>query len=503
MKVPTVNDIYDFVHNAIRLHSFAHNHGMLSTSGFQDLITSALLRASEIEPSQYHLILAASAISQPFHQDPHFLPTHLQLYSQLGLSGCAMRGYKKLSIKEIQMETSAHILLTRISITCPIEHHRIGADNPRELLVGALKMFEPTVNRISDQQSELLECQRFDLLLELEDLRKSLERSLIRRHMILELRRLDRLTDRIPTNEYVLHPARVENWTSDLKDNRDYGHLSWYNTRADRMDNGRRLQDGLAAPNADWIRYHLWIDEICSLSHGQSLLVQPSLDTAAATGPVAQSSEFTTEEKAMARFWNSLGQATIVTYALDITRTATPSAQDIGAALGELSHLLSSMKTEDMIPEDDALAPLPMISAIRSLFLQMDFLKAVERFVSTAGAKFKANGNRQHKQTLDQIKDAAQRHFQELQNYAKKRRAILDPEKLALHMQTLWERVMRTELAEKPLAEENLVDGMGALQLWKNPESISKSWKLIQPSVLFTEDAKATWNGVLQIKFNA
>ncbi|KAF2149783.1 hypothetical protein K461DRAFT_33868 [Myriangium duriaei CBS 260.36] len=500
---PPTDHIYSFIHNAMRLHTF-RSHNTITMNGFPELLVSALLRADEADSVEEHLLLALVLTFDTFADT--ITPSQNILLSQLsahfGLYGHALRAFKQLNLKEIQMETATHIGLTRVSISYPTglvgnDKGYAGPKSARDFLKASLDMFEPTIARIADQECSLLDCSRFDLLLELEDLRKSLEHSLNRRMMILELRRLDRLTNHAQDTKYTIHPAVVEMWTDDLQDGRDF-------TACDRFDAGtnttslvRRLQDGGAVPDADWIRYHLWIDEVCSLALGGPLLARPFLDAAAATEPIERSTAFTKEEKAMVPFWRALATASALALAPEQAKLLPDAPKDLVAALDSLQNALMGLKIDTITPPSNPTRMLPYSSTIQAILLQMDFLKAIERFV---GACSKTTNVKTTKQTLVKLSQTAKAHFEELRKFALLRRAQLDPTALGQKIEGSKERVIKAANAYDHKASNPTNP---RIDEWKDPDSLTKGKTDTEWAASFVHDAEETWDNVLRVKFAA
>ena len=504
---PQVDYIYAFLHNLVRLQNFACSIDSAATVGFEDLLVSALMRAYSMDPSEEHLILAISLLQQ-FESDT-YPPTIFRMYlsARLGTYLEALIQFKELSLKEIQMETCSHLGLTRVSICIPAgvltTDDGSAGRTARDLLISALGMFQPTIEKIADQQSSLVDCSRFDLLLELEEVRKSLEHSLNRRLLILELRRLDRLTGRGSNTKYVLHPAVIDMWTEDLHDNRDFTICSYYDAGTDQTPLDRRLQDEGAVPDADWIRYHVWVDEICSLTLGGSLLTQPYLDAEMATRTVEQSVAFTKEEKAMVPFWKALGTASVLVFAPEQAEAPCGSTQDLASVLEQLYTVVTDLEIDRMIPSTKPSQQLPSASVIQAILLQMDFVIAVGRFVDASGSRAKATGIKLSKQIQERIKDAARAYFDRLRKYALDRRGRLDSNKIANTIEKSWQRMMQTtdfEREARPIEGDKPADH-SPLSNWKSPESHYKAIEVLQHAESLAWGARVSWDSILQIKF--
>ncbi|GAM89221.1 hypothetical protein ANO11243_072580 [Dothideomycetidae sp. 11243] len=502
---PSVDFIYAFVQNAVRLQTFTYTHDSEASHDFMEFIVFALWQAYMVDRDLNHLLLAATLTCYFVWNGSSQLAFLAYLNAELGFYSRSLYFYDDLNLKEIQMDTASHVGLTRLSINYPagfiprVEQRSLQS---RELLKSALDMYNPTIARIADQQCLLLDCSRFDLLLELEDLRKSLEHSVNRRQLILELRRSDRLIDRDPDTTYIIHPAVIEAWTEDLRDSRDFGITEFVNVGDRQLDSDRKFQGGGAVPDADWIRYHVWIDEICSLATGGSLLSKPFLDADAATGPIQGSSSFTKEEKAMVTHWKALYYASVLALAPEQAVSLMDARKDLTGALEELHTTVARLRVKDMISLSRGSQQIPSSATIQSILLQMDFLKAVERFVARARVNVK---DKSQKQKLDHIRDVSSMYFNNLRKYVVDRRNLLDTKMIAATIEQLLERLMGSPKKDtRPTgdAQSEITAKLNHLKLWQDAESFTKLEQIVPIAANFAGSAKLTWDGILQIRFS-
>ena len=163
------------------------------------LAVSALIRLYELEDNITYLFQAAYLLETgPSTETAHpgkVLLVYLE--TELGLHSMAMQQYASLRVREIQQETMAHSLLTRISVNHPwsLDQRGEASVDPYEIIDNALDMFVSTDKRLATSQTSLMEKGQCDLVFELQDLRDTLARSYTRRMLILEQCRIARLTE--------------------------------------------------------------------------------------------------------------------------------------------------------------------------------------------------------------------------------------------------------------------------------------------------------------------
>ena len=154
----------------------------------------------------------------------------LQIKSLLGLMSLTMKDFKGLNIKNVQWETTGHVLLTRISTTHP---RSAGNTTPSEeasleplhALRAALFMSESAGESLSTQIRSGLKNGSYVNVIESIDMRSDLEHSLSRHLVIQEEARIKQLLSVPDVDDVPLRPSR-------LVDNRDFSYLPSYEAEA-------------------------------------------------------------------------------------------------------------------------------------------------------------------------------------------------------------------------------------------------------------------------------
>jgi N-terminal acetyltransferase B complex non-catalytic subunit len=150
----------------------------------------------------------------------------LQIKSLLGLISLAMTDFKGLNIKNIQWETTGHLLLTRISTSHP---RAVGSLAPSEdtgieplrAFAASLFMSQSSGETLSAQIRSGLKNGSYVNVIESVDLRSHLENSLNKHIAIQEEARIKQLLSVPDVEDIPLRP-------SYLVDNRDFSYLPSY-----------------------------------------------------------------------------------------------------------------------------------------------------------------------------------------------------------------------------------------------------------------------------------
>ena len=150
----------------------------------------------------------------------------LQIKSLLGFMSLAMKDFKSLNVKNVQWETTGHLLLTRIStthprsagITTPSEEAGI---EPLRALGSALFMSDSAGESLSTQVRSGLKNGSYINVIESVEMRSDLEHSLNKHLFIQEEARIKQLLAVPDAQDIPLRPSR-------LVDNRDFSYLPSY-----------------------------------------------------------------------------------------------------------------------------------------------------------------------------------------------------------------------------------------------------------------------------------
>jgi N-terminal acetyltransferase B complex non-catalytic subunit len=150
----------------------------------------------------------------------------LQIKSLLGLLSLAMEDFKGLNIKNIQWETTGHLLLTRISTSHPravgsIAPSEDAGIEPLRALTASLFMSESSGESLSAQIQSGLKNGSYVNVIESVDMRSNLQNSLNKHIVIQEEARIKQLLSVPDVEDIPLRP-------SHLADNRDFSYLPSY-----------------------------------------------------------------------------------------------------------------------------------------------------------------------------------------------------------------------------------------------------------------------------------
>lgn len=371
----------------------------------------SLWAAYERDQDTRHLLMALSYLYLVLDKQFCYPASVLiiAISKELGLGGLALVEYKRLNIKDIQLETASHIGLARISALVPLSRE----DLARHELHKALCMYEDTDVRIAEQQQSLLRAERPELLLQLEDMRRVLHHSINRRVLILEHRRVLRLRGQFPHAEHKLHPATIQMWTEDLEDRRDFNTLPEFEAADDAHKLERRLHRNGVIPDAQWILHNLWIDEICSLVTGDSLLVKRYIGKA----PPLRIGSLTQEEVALTSSWEALAMASAITFLTkDEVGAAGWAGIDGSHAIGRLKEHIEDLPAQctRYFPRDDF--GFPTASKIQSVYLAMDLLQSAGRFAIAAQEvnKGKRTGKKTPQDAVNDMARSARQAFEDI-----------------------------------------------------------------------------------------
>ncbi|GAB7355199.1 hypothetical protein MBLNU459_g5754t1 [Dothideomycetes sp. NU459] len=381
---PHADIIHTFACSCIRLIDVCLR-SKLSTADACYLAVSALIRLYELEKDSTYLFQAAYLLeSGPALEDAHPAKVMLvYLETEIGLHAMAMRQYESLRVREIQHETMAHSLLTRISINHPFElaqRHEVNMD-PFRMIDVALDMFVITDEKLSKSQGGLMERGQCDLVFELNDLRETLAHSMTRRLLILEQARIHRLTeDQDTIRNFEVRPRVLENWTHSLKDSRDYAETFNYDSVVPSRTPERRLQSEGKIPGSAWIKSAILSEDVWALLQGRETVCKTPISVETDFDEASASAELMTMEQALLGPWKALYRAT---QAMLSAPSTTSKAADLEPALASLTASLDSLPSPSS-PTPAAAGLPPPNTQLQSHYLQLDLLKSASLLLSTS-----------------------------------------------------------------------------------------------------------------------
>ena len=165
---------------------------------------------AEMPETSVQLIQAAlicDTILQLKPDDPQTLVLLTRIYLYLGAGSLALETFNRLMIKNLQWETTAHYLFTRLSTIHPYEA-RIGQTgrelfNPHDALGSALSVFRQAPRTLEQAEGRARENGNFAQVQEVDAVTDRQDNSLNKTMMILEKRGLEMLIGDKPQPEDV------------------------------------------------------------------------------------------------------------------------------------------------------------------------------------------------------------------------------------------------------------------------------------------------------------
>ncbi|PYH93734.1 putative cytoskeleton organization protein [Aspergillus ellipticus CBS 707.79] len=156
------------------------------------------------------LVRAAAILERLLVDSPHNYQALLllvRIYLRLGAGSLALKTFSKLSVKQIQFETVAHNLFTRLATIHPHSAPPIdGAEykdfNPQSAFVQALNFYKTADVTTGRNRSKGLDYGSYVNIQGTIDLQKRLRSSICRRMWALDVRRMQRLAGGDPMGRY-------------------------------------------------------------------------------------------------------------------------------------------------------------------------------------------------------------------------------------------------------------------------------------------------------------
>ncbi len=199
-----------FVGNCIRLYKLSSDLGIdrvYSDNKPGDdagiLAVMGLVLLSDPVHKRYLLLIAQllECLLRRSKHNYHALLILVRIYLILGAGSLAMRTYKRLAIKNLQHETMAHVLYTRLATIYPHPGSNVktlGAEkkdtNPTIGLSVALKSYSSSAKQAMAGKRLCLEKGRYNMLLGVLQVDNVMRQSFCKAMWVLEQRRMNRLT---------------------------------------------------------------------------------------------------------------------------------------------------------------------------------------------------------------------------------------------------------------------------------------------------------------------
>lgn len=302
---PAVDKMVEFTTGVVRLlHKALTELDLARNRASADvcfLAVSALVKLYTISKEDSYLLRAAFLTEKLLRHNEHVHEARLVLvyiYMRLQLGSLAMHFFDSLSVKEIQHDTVGHTLFTRLSVIHPSRTSLPSRDwfDPHERTYKALGMYGRHEDKLSEMEASVLEHGQSGMIFDLNELRGHLCSSLARRLILLEHRRVARLTGKgFGKNTSEIGPRQLANWT-DLKDSRDFNAAFDYGFNIEKALYG----DGDDMVGERWLHYTLAADTASCLASKQIPLILDSekLVEVLATGDTNETeSGLTTSER--------------------------------------------------------------------------------------------------------------------------------------------------------------------------------------------------------------
>ena len=231
----TKKELVGFLKTTLEAYKFS-SKVECSSPEILHILISALITGS----SEDHGHMGKQLQSSLLFQACALLETSLSLYPEhypfatlllratkfLGLPSLAVETFQKLSIKNLQWETAAYVLLERASTMHPKPYSGSQKSEEdfevRDSLSHALRVLERTEDMIRHQITTGMNSGTYANVLEAFDLRTKLQYSLNKQILVQERNKIDRLRDRETSSKPGATPLSVDS----LVDNRDFQYAS-------------------------------------------------------------------------------------------------------------------------------------------------------------------------------------------------------------------------------------------------------------------------------------
>ncbi|KAL5003894.1 N-acetyltransferase B complex non catalytic subunit-domain-containing protein [Aspergillus recurvatus] len=315
------------------------------------------------------LIRAAAILERLIVDSPHNYQALLllvRLYLRLGAGSLALKTFSKLSVKQMQFETVAHNLFTRLATIHPHSAPPIdGAEykdfNPQSAFVQAM-IFYLSANATSTRhRSNGLEYGSYVNVEGTIELQRRLKRSICRRMWALEVKRVQRLTGGEPVGRY----DEIARDTSPLVDQRTFD--AFMNCEAPGQPTFEQLMRVGPLPQERWVMSaqmtdRLWglLKDLAAQKPISAMPEIPKIDNL--VGSSAES-EMTVPEIECTRTNLSL-----LRLAVYLSGSKSITSEQVDESLGQLEGWLNS-KLEALATDGNCVSPIMSQTAI---FLQSD-----------------------------------------------------------------------------------------------------------------------------------
>ncbi|EOD48013.1 putative cytoskeleton organisation protein [Neofusicoccum parvum UCRNP2] len=380
----------DFVVKALGIHQLARGKDVTTCEDACALAIMALVRLFYLETAQDYLTQADLIMKELLvHSSDSRKAGLLQarLVAFLGNFNEAMEAWAGLKIKEILMETLSHHMFTRIAITHPFyyraKHNSRANQDPLTQVDRVLQTADKILNTVQAFLGAEIDALQYDRLLEIQDLKKNLSKSLSRKISVIERRRILRIRGEAVDE---LYSEVLDDDFENLLDNRDLKRMwNYEHSGTPRFEHS--LSSG-PTPGSYWLALFLLIDDTCTvISSPDSHRITIDNIEKIANNPTEQDlAELTAAEKAVIPGWVKLrALASKALFGTDIA-AISPDISDLQTWLSALAEpsLTDALKALSVKDDGSKKKTIPLQSDIQSLFLLAELLQACARLCDAA-----------------------------------------------------------------------------------------------------------------------
>ncbi|PYH77225.1 cytoskeleton organization protein [Aspergillus uvarum CBS 121591] len=372
------------------------------------------------------LVRAAAILERLLVDSPHNYQALLlvvRIYLRLGAGSLALSSFSKLSVKQVQFETVAHNLFTRLATihphtAPPVEGAEYKDFNPQSAFVQALNFFRTADLTSTRHRTRGLDYGSYVNIEGTIELQKRLRQSICRRMWALDVRRIQRLAGGDPMTRYD-DMARDK---SPLIDQRVFD--AFMNCEAPGKPTfEERIRLG-PLPSNGWIKSMNVTDHLFgtlkSLATQKPLTVEPELPSLDDMLGENVEMEMTTAEIESAKTNRSL-----LALALFLSGSKSVTAEQADASFTQVEAWLDS-RVQDLNEGDGKVSPVVSRTALflnseapiaptwkyfHDQFMVLDSLKALSLLTTVAARKGSKNA-KLSREKIDKLADTTRQVFQ-------------------------------------------------------------------------------------------
>ncbi|GES62553.1 cytoskeleton organization protein [Aspergillus terreus] len=345
------------------------------------------------------LIRAAAILERLLVDSPHNYQALLllvRIYLRLGAGSLALKTFSKLSVKQMQYETVAHNLFTRLATihphsAPPVDFAEYKDFNPQSAFVQALSFYQSADIRTVRHRSSGLDLGSYVNIEGTIELQRRLSQSICRRMWALDVKRIHRLAGGDPMGRY----DSIAEDTSPLADQRAFD--AFMNCEAPGQPTFEELIRLGPLPREKWVKSARITDRLFGVLKGLSLqkpvpsdLELPRLEDVVDSDAT---SEMTASEMESVKV--NLNLLKVVCYLGGSKSVSSQQAED---CLAEVQDWLES-KTKEVAMDDAKISSLasqtgiflrpdapiaPTWKTFHALYVALESLKAVASISSIA-----------------------------------------------------------------------------------------------------------------------